>query len=312
MGRLGAVVAGAAVMLVGVTGCPGEEGEGPRCVSDAEVVAVLEPEPMGAPEGTAEEADLLCIGCEPAPVSAGNIQLLGYLRTYSDPDYADCVLPEGRIEAFDESGTPLAMGFPNTDPDEGGRVDFSIPIRAQGFRGWVHLTSDGFVPLSLRSTRPLVDPAAQPVGWGFLMTTDEIAAVAAEAGVTIEAGRGIIQGAVHDCEGFGIENAVVRIAGSSDGTRYFIDSEQPSRSRCGLNPAMSVRSDHFTLAASRTYTSTSGRFAVANIDPGVVTVEAFGRRAAGRPLELLSRADVTVIADEIAAVDLAPRMGLER
>jgi hypothetical protein len=75
---------------------------------------------------------------------------------------------------------------------------------------------------------------------------------------------------------------------------------------------MSIRSEHFALDADRTFTSVSGRFAIANVAPGTVTVEAFGRRAVGEPLELLSRADVEVVADEITAIDMSPRLGADR
>ena len=56
----------------------------------------------------------------------------------------------------------------------------------------------------------------------------------------------------------------------------------------------------------------SGRFAIPNVDAGPLTVQAFGRLMPGEPLLLLGRADVTVSADAITAVDLQPRAGAER
>jgi hypothetical protein len=59
-------------------------------------------------------------------------------------------------------------------------------------------------------------------------------------------------------------------------------------------------------------TAASGRFAVANVAPGPIAAEAFGRPTAVGALTLLSLAEVTVVADEVTSVDLQPRVLVER
>lgn len=300
-----------AVLLLpaALAGCPETTEETPP--------PVLTPEPVGAPTqivDTVTSASMMqypaalgCMGRPPQPAMPGSMQLLGYLRSYADPDYADCMPPEGQLDVFTPGATtPIATGYPVLT--EGGDVGISIPVRAEGFRGHVRITSTGYLPVTLFNARPYTVPATQSRGWAFLMTMTDVTTVAIEVGRSVDPAMGIVVGAVHDCRGFGISNAVVRVGGSTEGVLYFSDAEYQPGTNCLRNPADSIRSAHFTPEPEATFTTYVGRFAVANVPPGSTTVEAFGRRDRDGPLELLSTVDVEVVAGEMTAVDLSPRV----
>ena len=86
--------------------------------------------------------------------------------------------------------------------------------------------------------------------------------------------------------GFGVANAVVTPDGPAAGPLY------PTG---------------FEAAPAGTFTDASGHFVIANVAPGNVTVKAYGRRASGGGLELLSSIKLGVAADEITAIGLQPR-----
>lgn len=266
-------------------GCPNGDDD-----DDSVAVPVLDPEPAGAPDEVGDGLDpdgrstLGCAGNNaPDPPGGSTLTLPGWVRTFADPSNDADLQPAGQGQAFDESGTMVGAAFSDTS---NGRIAISVPIRDTGFVGTILVTADGYLDQRFASSRPVTGTAA--AGWTWLVTQDEVDTLATEAGVEADPAKGIVVGAVHDCDVFGVANAVVRVAGSTEGIVYF---------------------DDFAAAPERTFTADSGRFAIANVDPGTVVVEAYARSEAGGPLELLSRADVQVTAGKVTAVDLEPRIG---
>ncbi len=262
-----------------LAGCP-DDGPGPQPEAP-----ILDPEPAGSPTALAE-GRLSCLGnnAPPAPIGL-NLTLPGYARALADPGNAMGATPSTNVEAFDATGS-LGNSFASSSD---GRIAFIVPVDRTGFRGWVRATAIGLVPTTLYSSRPYT--TSETAGWVWLPTAAELTTHATMAGKTIMPGQGILVGAVHDCDVFGVANAVIRYAGRTEGVTYY---------------------DGFAPSTALTFTGASGRFAVANVAPGPVTVEAFGRVVAGGPLRLLSRAEVTVTADEVTAVDLQPRVAVDR
>ena len=274
------LIAAAAVVATSslLAGCPG--GDDPNVPAET-----LDPEPAGAPTELAE-GRLSCLGKNKKPPPDGtNLVLPGWARMLSDPTNTSGAQPEAQAEAFDADGVSLGTGFSNTG---NGRTAISVPIRSAGFEGHVRVTADGYLPTALYSSHPYTSTAV--AGWVWMATPDEVAMHATTAGVTVEAGKGILAGAVHDCDVFGVANAVIRHGDSTDGVIYYE----------GFAPG------------TGTFTAANGRFVIPNVDPGPVTVAAFGRVEAGGPLLLLSSADAVVTADEITMVDLQPRASVER
>ena len=261
-----------------LTACPGDP-----LPPDVEI---LTPEPLGAPTASAD-GRLTCLGTNvPADVVGTSITLAGWTRTLADPTNSGGVQPAARAEAFDPTGVSLGTAFSDTG---NGRLAISVPSRSSGFEGWVEITADGFLDTAFYSSHRYTNN--EIAGWVWLTTAAERDANAAVASVTVEAGTGILVGAIHDCDVFGTANVVIRYGGRTDGVVYF---------------------DRFAPAPGATFTDASGRFAVANVPPGPLVVQAFGRLMPGEPLILLSRADVTITADKITEVDLQPRADVER
>ena len=251
-----------------------------------EEVPVLTPEPAGAPSALAQ-GRLTCLGNNEAPIPAGsNLTLPGWVRTFADRTNTSGVQPSARADVINPEGVSLGVAFSDS---ANGRVAVTVPIPMTGFTGHVLVTSDGFQDVNLYSSRPYATTGY--AAWVFLLTQAELDTAATEAAETLDPSLGVLVGSVHDCDIFGIENAVVRVANDTAAVVYF---------------------DDFALAPERTFTDASGRFAVANVEPGSVTVEAFGRIEEGGPLLLLSRADITVVGGAMTAVDLQPRVGATR
>ena len=260
-----------------LSGCP---GPGP-----AAEVPILDPEPASAPTEIAD-GFLACLGNNaPMPATVTDLLLPGYTRALADPGNALGVQPAATLEAFDATGS---RGTAVATPLDG-RVVLSVSVGPAGFDGWVRATADGLVPTSLYSSRAYTRNIVS--GWVWMPTPAEMTDQATTAGVTLTPGQGTLVGAVHDCDVFGIANAVIRYGDRIDGVVYY---------------------EGFAPDPALTFTGASGRFAVANLAPGPITVEAFGRLEASGPLVLLSRAEVTIVADEITSVDLQPRVDVER
>jgi hypothetical protein len=267
--------------LAVLAGCPNGD--------DDPNVPILEPEPAGAPTALAD-GRLTCLGDNaPDPAVGPVLGLPGWVRTYADPTNSGGVQPAAQVEAFDENGLSIGAAFADTG---NGRVSVTVPVRAEGFGGSVLVTATGFIPTRFFTSRPVTGTEA--AGWAWLVTEAERDQLAVDAGVVLDPAQGIVVGAIHDCDVFGVGATVIRIGGatgSTDGVVYF---------------------DAFAPVPGDTFTAASGRFARANVTPGPVTVEAFGRTEPGGPLELLGRADVNVAVGEITAVDLQPRVGVDR
>jgi len=275
-------------VLSTLVGCGDDDDD-----DDSGPVPILTPEPAGAPDDIANGLDpegrstLGCLGRNtPDPPSGSSLTLPGWVRTLADPENDGEVQPAAGAQAFDEDGTLVGAAFSDIGS---GRIAVTVPIRPIGFIGSVSVHADGYVDQRFVSSRAITGTAA--AGWTWLVTQEELETLASEAAVELEAGTGTLVGSVHDCDVFGVANAVIRVDGSTDGVFFF---------------------DAFALAPERTYTAESGRFAVPNVSPGTVTVEAFGRTREGGPLELLSLAEVAITADRITAVDLEPRVGTLR
>lgn len=269
-----------------LAGCPnGEEPVEPVVPAEK-----LEPAPLTAPSAVVGGPDtrLTCLGKNAPPAVTGNaLELTGYVRALADPD-ADAPPPAAKIDAFTPDGTRLGGGFADPAPGKDGRVSFSIPITDDGFTGHAMVTMDGYLDYRFQNSRPIT--SVDFGGWAWLTTQTEVDERATLAGVTLEAGTGILYGAVHDCDNFGVEHAFVTIDGGHDGV-YYVEG--------------------FGIATDRTWTSDTGRFVVPNLAPGTVRVKAFGRLVPDGPLTLLSTTTATVEAGAISAVNLEPRIAAE-
>ena len=239
-------------------------------------------DPAGAPTAIVD-GRLNCLGQPGIAGSAGALELTGYVRTLADPD-AKKPLPQATVEAFMQDGTSLATA--GIDITKGGRVSLTVPVKASGFDGYAIARYPGYLDWRLQSSR--VKTTTDFDGWAFLTTQAEVDSRATAIGLTPAAGSGLVVGAVHDCDGFGVANVVISLGGGTQVVRYI---------------------EGFDISPTRTFTSSTGRFAVANLAPGLLTVKAFGRLKAGGPLTLLSSAQVTIVAGAMTAIDLAPRTG---
>ena len=266
----------AALLLVG---CISASTAGPP----EENVETL-PDPAGAPTGVVD-GRLTCMGQPPPTGTAGALELTGYVRTLADPDGLQPV-PTATVEAFMQDGTSL--GTAGVDVTKRGRVSISVPVKASGFDGYAVVQQAGYLDWRLQSSRAKTSTDLD--GWAFLATQAEIDSRATALGLSPTAGTGILVGAVHDCDGFGVSNAVVVLSTGSQTVHYV---------------------EGFDVTAARSYTSSTGRFVVANLPPAPVTVKAFGRLKAGGPLTLLSSAQVTILSGKMSAIDLAPRIGAQ-
>lgn len=271
--------------LLVTTGADCQSADDDTAVEEPEI---LDPEPPGAPEGMVD-GRLTCLGDNASPPAVSTtLELTGWVRRWADPE-AEEEPPATQVEAFSPSGTSLGVAFTNPSPGQDGRVAVTVPITSDGFSGYVMITHDGYVPVRFHNSRPVTNTDFS--GWIWLATQDEIEQVAAGLGLEIEAGTGILVGASHDCDAFGMSNVVVQVDGSTDGI-YYVEGWDP--------------------VASRTFSAPSGRFALPNLPPGPFTVKAFGRLELGGPLVLLSRVDGEIVADTITEVALEPRVGVER
>lgn len=260
-------------------GCP--TGDDDDTVEDVET---LTPEPAGAPTGVVD-GRLTCLGdnAPPAPIG-GAVELTGYARTLADVTAVD-EPPEFAVEVFSGSGASLQTAASN--PGNDGRVTVTVPISAAGWDGWVLITADGYVDLRFASSRPTTN--TDFAGWSWSATRAELDAMAADAGVTLDPSLGLLVGASHDCDGFGMENVVIVVDSDPDAAWYV---------------------EGFDVVDTRTFSSVTGRFAVPDVAPGPVVVKAFGRLEAGGPLTLLSSISTEVEAGGMTAVALEPRVGL--
>ncbi len=232
---------------------------------------------------------LSCLGDnapDPAPDSV--LQLTGYVRRLADPDDDDEATPAATVEVFSADGVSLATGF--ADPTKAGRVAISVPVSLEGWDGRALVTHDGYIDWWFEASRSVTDTAIS--GWAWLTTPEERDSLAADLGVVLEESKGVLVGAVHDCDAFGIEFAVITVDGELD-RALFVEG--------------------FAPVDGRTFTSDTGRFVVPNVSPGLHLVEAWGRLEAGDDLTLLSVIeDVEIVAGAMAAVVMEPRVGVER
>ncbi|MBI2893430.1 MAG: hypothetical protein HYY06_07745 [Deltaproteobacteria bacterium] len=255
---------------------------------------ILDPEPPGSPSEVvgagSVDFEISCLGDNSQPDPNGtNLTLPGWIRDWNDPTNDGGVQPEADAEAYDEVST---LGTSSSDIGNG-RVAISVPVEETGFVGTVRVTADDYLEQHFRVSRPVT--TTKTAGWMWLVRQSDVDAVAAEADIEVDPDRAIVVGAVHDCLGFGYSNAIIRWGDSTDGVLYF---------------------DGFTPAPERTFTAESGRFAIAGVPEGPLTVEAYGRldgsgQSAG-PLTLLGRIDIEVSTSYVSAIALEPRVGVER
>lgn len=264
------------VLSLGLMGCPSTTP-----AETTEPVAETLTDPVGAPTEIAD-GRLNCLGQAGTPGAAGALELTGYVRTLADPDGLQPV-PAATVEAYTPNGTSL--GTAGVDVTKRGRVSLSVPVKATGFEGYAVARYAGYLDWRLQSSHAKTNTDVD--GWAFLATQAEIDKRATALGETATTGTGILVGSVHDCDGFGVANAVVVVGTGTETVRYV---------------------EGFDVVKTRSYTSNTGRFVVANLTPGVVTVKAFGRLKAGGPLTLLSSAQVNVTSGALSAIDLAPRL----
>lgn len=271
----------AAVPLLCLMGLFACDGEGTPETDAPIEVETLEPEPAGAPtdvvDGRTGCLDTYVIG---APAGTA-LELTGYVRTLADPT-ATSEPPPATVEVFDASGSSLGEAF--SDPTRTGRTSVSVPVASDGFTGYAEIEATGYLPERFSVSVPIADTAAS--AWVFLATSGERDQIAGDLGVATGDADAILVGSVHDCDGFGAGNVVVTLDRSADGVFYV---------------------EGFAPTAARTFTSSTGRFALGGLAPGSTRVEAWGRLEAGGPLSLLGAIDATLEAGVITAVSLEPR-----
>lgn len=270
------VATGAMIALL-IGGCPSPDEK-----VDETAKAQLEtlvPAPPGAPTEPAD-GRLTCLAAEAQTTTANALELTGYVRTLADPN-AEQATPEAKVEVFDSAGLSLGASF--SDPAKAGRVSVSVPVPKTGWAGYAEVSADGFMDYRFQTSNRVVDTAFS--GWAWMTTQEGLGTRADAADVTLDATTGILYGAIHDCDGFGVANVLIQVSGSSDGV-YFVEG--------------------FDVSTSRTWTSETGRFVVPNLAPGSVVVKAFGRLEADGPLTLLAKAEPTMVAGQITALNLDP------
>jgi len=260
--------------------------DGSSAASDAVsgTVETLTAEPAGAPTAVIDGRQD-CLGKNaPKPAAPGAMELTGYVRTLADPS-ATKQPPPAKVTAFTKDGAQLGVSF--ADIEKSGRVSVSIPVKAEGFTGYALVAYTGFLDWRFQTSRAVTD--TDLTAWAWLTTPDEAKSRATALGLTIDETKGILVGAIHDCDEWGVQNVVVTT--SSQDKVFYVEG--------------------FDLSKDRTFTSETGRFVFANVAPGTVKVKAFGRLKAGGPLTLLASIEAVVEAGKMTAVGLQPRDGLE-
>ncbi len=222
---------------------------------------------------------------DPGHALSNAIELNGYVRVLADPT-AKKQPPAAKVAVFSKAGAELGEAF--SDPSKAGRISVSVPVTSDGFSGHAIISHKGYLDTRLESSRPII--SGDLAGWVWMATKAEVDTRAAKLSLKAEAGKGLLTGSVHDCDLFGVSNAVVTVDGKGDATRY---------------------TEGFELSADRGWTSEAGRFAVAALPPGKALVQAWGKLKDGGPLVLLSTREVTIVADAITSVDLQPLTGKE-
>ncbi len=284
-GRISLAWTAIASLSLLLAGCPNEEGNGADAGVDTTPAETLDPEPADAPTQV-HDGRLTCVGNNAPASPAGTVlELTGYVRTLADPD-ATKAPPAARVEAFTKSGTSIGVGFADPSPGKDGRVSVTVPITKAGFTGHTVVSEPGFLDWRFENSRPITDMTF--TGWAWLTTADEVSARTLALGITQDPANGILVGAVHDCDGFGVEYAMVSIDGKLEAPLFV---------------------EGFDVVDNRHFTSDTGRFVVPNLSPGEVEVKAFGRLKKGGPLTLLSSITVTIEAGRISAAAMQPRAG---
>ena len=274
-GSCGRFLALGAALCVSGLACDDGGGGGKPPVEKRET---LSPEPSGAPTESLG-GRWSCLGAwELAPPTGNALDLVGYVRTLADPDGREDP-PSAKVEARTLGGSVLGETF--SDPGKDGRVALSVPVNAAGFTGMARITHDDYVAWNFFVSRAITRTEVN--AWAFIATEDDLTERAEAAGVALDAGKGLLVGAVHDCDAFGAENAIVTVGGEVDDV-WFVEGFEPTD--------------------SRTFTTETGRFVVPNLAPGEVEVRAYGRLDEGGDLVLLSKATVTIVADEMTSVAL--------
>ncbi len=275
-----------ALLALALFGCPSEEDP----PADKPAGEKLDPEPAKPPPPTPDpEARLTCVGSNPPKAMKGAVvDLVGYVRTLADPG-ADKPPPKAEVEAFSAAGKSLGKTFADVQKGKDGRVSLPVPVKSEGFTGYAVVTHAGYWDWRLSNSRPLTTTEFD--GWAWLTTPAEVDTRAKALGVTQSADNGLLLGSVHDCDGFGVQYAVVQVDGSTDGVLYV---------------------EGFDLVKERTYASDTGRWVMVNAKPGKHVIKAFARLEKDGPLTLLSMIEATVEAGKMTAVAMQPRIGLKK
>ncbi len=276
------------LLVIALAGCPSDDNGDPPVKPKGEK---LEPEPPGPPPPAPDpDVRLTCVGSNaPKAMKGAVLELVGYVRALSDPD-AKKAPPKAQITAYSNEGKQLSKPvFADVQEGKDGRVTLPVPVKSEGFTGYAVVTHTGFLDWRLRNSRPLT--TTEYDGWAWLTTPDEVKERGEALGITQSDDNGILLGAVHDCDGFGVQYSVVLVNGKTDGI-YYVEG--------------------FDLVTDRTYASDTGRWVMPNAAPGTYEIKAFGRLEKDGPLYLLSIVEATVEAGKMTAVSLQPRVGLKK
>ena len=271
-----------AAAVLALLGCPSPDDNTNN--ENTTPALTLEPEPAGAPTEPAA-GRLTCLGGPVGSATSSTLELTGYVRTLADPN-GDVNPPAAGVEVFDSADKSVGSAF--SDPVKSGRVSVTVPVKPTGFDGYAIIDLAGHLGYRFATSRAITDTTSS--AWAWMVTQAEADTRATDVGVTLEAGKGVLVGAVHDCDGFGVEFAVVTIAGETDAVLFI---------------------EGFEVTSGRTFTNETGRFVVPNLTPGKVLVRAWGRLDAGGALTLLSEIEAVVKADALSAVSLEPQGAAE-
>jgi hypothetical protein len=246
-------------------------------------------------------ADWTCLGTPSAdePMALeGTLTITGEANDFQSGD----PVPGAEVTAFlgiDVDGTPLATA---TTDDEG-VYSITIPTAAAAFgtatRLGFRVEADETLPTLLLNQYFDPDTAAQTRG---LNSVSESTANALPAfiGVTRTPGRGVLAGAMRDCQGREVSGAIVAVSGT-EGTVEHVAGGQTYYFSAG-STSLPVR---LTTQAS---TNKDGLFVVLELEPDASTfVQVWGfTDAALTELELLAQLEVPVVAETVITASIEP------
>jgi len=127
-----------------------------------------------------------------------------------------------------------------------------------------------------------------------MTTQEEVDSDFADLELQQQDGTGILVGAVHNCDAFGLGNAIVLVNGSPEPV-YYVEFW-----------TIMDRSERTFTHQGDVSQELGGRFVVPNLQPGEVEVAAYARIEEGGPLVCIGKLTTEIEAGTISAVAIEP------